>query len=438
MSKQTISYNLSQDVEVTIKADVIVIGGGPGGLGAAVASARNGADTVLIERYGYLGGMATAGEVSPFMGNHLKDQSLDRPIYTDWINAMIKYWPGKNSTSNAEWIPNNYRDRMISKDIAMLAMEDLCLEAGVRLVYHHNLFDSIVKNGKIDTVILFSKSGLTAAQAEIFIDCTGDADLAAKAGCEIEYGNEDGLCQPMTLCFKLGNVDKSIMPDRPGINVLYDEAKAKGEIKCPRENVLWFHHLDDDVIHFNTTRVVKKSAINGLELSEAEIEARRQLREYLVFLRKYVPGFENASIHSIAHHIGVRESRRVRGINYIGVEAFEEARKYPDAIARVRYPIDIHSPNGSGTIIKSMPENDWYEIPYGCIVAKDVDNLLVGGRPISVDHALHSSMRVMPPACTIGQAAGTAAAMACKAGVTPAEIDGVVLRNNLKEMGANL
>ena len=242
----------------------------------------------------------------------------------------------------------------------------------------------------------------------------------------------------MTLCFKLAGVDKNRMADRSTINELYEKAKDAGEINCPRENVLWFDTLEDDVVHFNTTRVVMKSAINGLELSEAEIDARRQLREYLIFLRKYAPGFENARIHSIASHIGLRESRRVRGIKYIGVEAFDQAQKFPDAIAKVTYSIDIHNPSGSGTTIKQMPVGKWYEIPYGCIVAKDVKNLLVGGRPISVDHALHSSCRVMPPACSIGQAAGTAAAMCLRQQIVPAELDGVTLRKQLRAMGADL
>ncbi|MFA6715458.1 MAG: FAD-dependent oxidoreductase, partial [Victivallaceae bacterium] len=153
---------------------------------------------------------------------------------------------------------------------------------------------------------------------------------------------------------------------------------------------------------------------------------------------KHVSGCENIRLHSVAHHIGVRESRRVVGIDYIGMEAFEQAKKYPDGIAKVRYPIDIHNPGGSGTVIRTLAEDEWYEIPYGCIVARDVSNLLIGGRPISVDHALHSSMRVMPPACSVGQAAGTAAAMAVQTQTVPAKLDGTKVREKLREMGAVL
>ncbi|MDD5599422.1 MAG: FAD-dependent oxidoreductase [Victivallaceae bacterium] len=435
MNTETINYSVQQKIPVNIQAEVIVIGGGPGGIGAAVAAARNGADTLLIERYGYLGGMASAGEVFPFMSNHLNGRTLDKPVYADWVNAMRKYSPGNDGGRDEEVETSR---GCYSKDEAMLAAEDICLEAGVRLVYHHNLFDAVVKNGKIEAVVLFSKSGLSAAKAEIFIDCSGDADLAFKAGCEYEYGNDEALCQPMTLCFKVAGVDADRLPDRAEINRLYDEAKAQGEIQCLRENVLWFVTPQKDIIHFNTTRVIRKSAVDGLELSEAEIEARKQLRQYLEFFREHVSGYENIRIHSIAHHIGVRESRRVAGIDYIGMEAFEQAKKYPDGIAKVRYPIDIHNPGGSGTVIRKLADDEWYEIPYGCIVARDVSNLLIGGRPISVDHALHSSMRVMPSACSVGQAAGTAAAMAIETHSIPAQLDGAKVRARLREMGAVL
>ena len=184
----------------------------------------------------------------------------------------------------------------------------------------------------------------------------------------------------MTLCFKLSGVDIPSMPSREEIKRLYIAAKQRGDVDCPREDVLYFWTQENDLVHFNTTRVIKKRGIDGMDLSEAEIEARRQLRQIVDFLRKNVAGFANARIHSIAHHIGIRETRRVIGMDYVSVTDFEAARKYPDAIARINYPIDIHNPGGSGTIIKHLQPNDWYEIPYGCIVPADSENLLVGSR----------------------------------------------------------
>lgn len=423
-----IRYAPAAEVPLRHRAEVIVVGGGPGGLGAAVMAARAGAQVLLIERFGFLGGMAAAGEVHPFMGNHLHGEPLDGPIYTEWLDRMQAYRAA----------PEPAQRLMISKDIAMLAAEDLCLAAGVTLLYHHTLIDAPLDGRRIDALVLHSKSGFSAARADVYVDCTGDADLAFRAGCTCEQGGPSGHCQPMTLCFKLDGVARDRAPERAEVNRLYDEAKARGEIDNPRENVLAFSWFTPDVVHFNTTRIIRHDATNGEELSDAEIAGRRQLRQLLAFLRARVPGYEAAEIRSIAHHIGVRESRRVRGEAYLTREDYLARTKFPDAIARVRYPIDIHNPDGTGTEILELPEDDWYEIPYGCLVARDRDNLLVGGRPISVDHAIHSSMRVMPPACTVGQAAGLAAALAAARGCRPAELDGAEVRRRLVAQGARL
>jgi hypothetical protein len=239
----------------------------------------------------------------------------------------------------------------------------------------------------------------------------------------------------MTLSFDLAGVDVERMPDRKRINALYDEARAEGRLRCPRHDVLWFRSVEPDRIHFNTTRITGRDATDTLALSEAEVEGHRQVTDYLEFLRRDVPGFEQARLHAIGATVGVRESRRVRGHAYLRREDFEGASKFPDGIARVNYPIDIHSPTGGGTEHAHLPEGEWYEIPYGCLVPVDCDNLLVGGRPISVDHAVHSSMRVMPPACTVGQACGTAAAMAVERGCAPAELDGREVRGSLIRQG---
>ena len=428
---------LPQELPVNIESDVIVIGGGPGGLGAAVAAARSGADTVLVERYSAPGGMAFVGEVSPFMTNHVDGKSLDRGVYLEWVNRIQSYIPGEKIEPEAATGPS----KLIPKAIAAMAAEDLLKDAGVRLVYHHHLFDCIKKGDAIDAAVLFSKSGLTAAKADIFVDCSGDADLAAKAGCQIEFGNEEGFCQPMTLCFKLENVnlDDEFQNDpwklRKVLTQVYLEAKENGEVNCPREDILLFPTRDPKVIHFNTTRVIKHSALDGMALSDAEIIAREQIRQLMSLFQKKVPAMKNATLRSMGAHIGVRESRRVIGENFIGLEAFEQRAKFTDSIARVRYPVDIHNPSGTGTDLRHMPEGEWYEIPYGCIVAKGVDNLLIGGRPISVDHGLHSSMRVMPPACTVGQAAGIAAAMSAAGKCKPSELDGVAVHNKMAEAG---
>jgi len=418
----TVTRPEQPDIPVLHDVDVLVVGGGPGGIGAAVAAARQGARTLLCERYGFLGGMASAGLISPFMPNGLKGQPFDTGIFRQWWDLMDAM--------------GGMRGSALCHETAKLAAERLCLDAGVELLYHVQLDRPLMDGRRVDCVLMLGKSGLTAHRARVYVDCTGDADLAARAGCSFELGRpEDGYCQPMTTCFDLAGVDIDRMPDHKTINALYDKARAEGRLVCPRHNVLWFRTVEDDRIHFNTTRIVKHDATDTLSLSDAEIEGRRQIMDYVRFLREDVAGFENARLHAIAVNIGVRESRRVRGHAYLTREDFERASKFPDAVARVNYGIDIHSPTGGGTELVRLPQGEWYEIPYGCLVPVDCDNLLIGGRPISVDHAVHSSMRVMPPACTIGQAAGTAAAMAVQQGVTPGEIDGIEVRRRLVEQG---
>ncbi len=431
---------LPDTLSVRHQAQVMVIGGGPGGIGAAVAAAREGADVLLVEHYGYLGGMATAGEVNPFMPNHLNGESLDTGIFEEWLDRMIGYGGAKP------------KSRTFDSNIARLAAEDLCLEAGVRLLYHHRTIHATVDQRRLHTLVLHSKSGLTAAQAQTFIDSTGDGDVAALAGCRFHLGDEThGGCQPMTLCFKLQldsrdrpsgasgqDLYQAMAEEMDHIQKVYAAAQADGRIDCPRENVLVFRGIEDNIVHFNTTRVVGRSSIDGEALSHAEIEARRQLRQIVAVLRQEVPIFRHTRIYSIAPQIGVRESRRIEGRCYVTIDDFRSARRFPDAVARVTYGIDIHNPQGSGTTLLDLPCGKWYEIPWGCLLTADLDNLAVGSRCISVDHAVHSSMRIMPPVCSLGQAAGSAAALAARAGCDISEIDGVRLKNHLIGRGRNL
>ena len=440
MSHPMQKVNLPTELPVRNEAEVMVVGGGPGGIGAAVAAAREGADVLLVEHYGFLGGMATAGEVNPFMPNHLDSRSLDEGVYTDWLDRIESYGGRRRGTL------------VFNPNVARLAAEDLCLEAGVRLLYHHRTAQVETAERRITCVVLHTKSGLSAARAGQYIDGTGDGDLCAAAGCAFEYGGEGTeYVQPMTLCFKL-KLDRADAPPGRGREDLYTlvreqnnriqqafrRAQEDGRIHCPRENVLMFRGVDGDVVHFNTTRVIKKSSINGAELSEAEIEARRQLRELVAVLRSDVPIFRNARVYSIAPQIGIRESRRILGRYYLTRKDYEDCAAFPDGVARVNYPIDIHSPTGSGTEIVRLPKGGWYEVPFGCLLPRDVDNLAIGSRCISVDHAVHASCRVMAPVCSLGHAAGTAAAMAIQQGVDVCRVDGRELKQRLIRAGRNL
>jgi len=412
-------------------------------------SARNGLQTTVAEAYGVPGGMAVIAEVHPFMSSAINGQDLDAPVYPEWKAAMRRYLPPQANARIDQ--DGGYAPRSINKAAAALAAEDLLLADGVRMLYHHRLVETEMDGRNIRACILHSKGGLRRIQAKMYIDCTGDADLAAAAGCRFDVGDQHGHCQPMTLCFKLANVQAKyvksgnamqlIDPEwRAMINAKYRAAVRNGRVHCEREDVLLFPYPagDKGVLHFNTTRVLHLSALDGDELAQAEIEARRQLRELLFWLRDDVPGFAEAELLSMGIQIGVRESRRVKGLVTLTKEDFERAAKFPDAIARCNYQIDIHSPDGSGTYRQNLPLGEYYEIPYGCIVPEDCDNLLVGGRPVSADMAVHSSLRIMPTAISLGQAAGCAAALAIQEKKQPRHLDGTAVRACLCRMGAML
>jgi hypothetical protein len=412
--------------------DVIVAGGGPGGIAAAIASAREGAKTLLVERYGFLGGAGTAMMVNPWMSYRAGDggEQIIFGVLQELIDGMSELGMyGHPKARNA-----------FDPEALKVVAERLCLEAGVTLLYHTFLAGvNMGSGGNIQSIRLANKSGLVDLSARMYVDATGDADLAALAGALVEKGREvDSHCQPMTLNFRMADVDIPRMPDKNEITRLFLEAKERGELDCPREDVLWFYANQPDVIHFNTTRVILKDATDPWQLTEAEIEGRRQVQQLVAFLKKDVAGFENAYLQTTAPQIGVRESRRVMGEHVLTAEELLSACKFDDCVARGAYPVDIHNPTGSGTIIRKLKPGEWYDIPLRSLIPLKLDNLLVGGRPISATHEAHSAIRVQPIAIAIGQAAGTAAALCVKDNVSPREIQVGKVQQSLQSQGARL
>ncbi|MGM7722191.1 FAD-dependent oxidoreductase [Metabacillus sp. Hm71] len=414
-----------------LEYDVIVAGGGPSGIAAAVAAARNGAKTLLIERYGFLGGAGTAMMVNPWMTYSAGPKQIIYGVLQELIDGMSElgmYGHPKQKTA-------------FDPEALKYVAEHLCLDAGVELLYHTFLGDAQMDDSKrnIQSIRVANKAGLMDLKAKIYVDTTGDADLSALAGATVEKGREvDSLSQPMTLNFRMANVDIDRMPSREGMTELYIEAKKRGELKCPRENVLWFYANQEGVIHFNQTRVILKDATNPWELTAAEIEAREQVQEFVSFLKKHVDGFENAYLQTTAPQIGVRESRRVIGDYKLTAEELLNACKFDDVVALGSYPVDIHNPAGEGTLLQHLKPGEWYDIPYRSLIPKNIDNLIVGGRPISATHEAHSALRVQPIAIAIGQAAGTAAALCAKEGKLPRKSDVKQIQNSLLEQGAYL
>lgn len=416
--------------------DVIVAGGGLSGAAAAVAAAREGLSVLLLEQYGFLGGMATAGLVNPFMP------------YTTWVAKWQYNWDEKvnqgifgsiiNSLSELGGLHKN--NRTFNEELLKLILDRMMKKFNIKVLFHSFVSGAKVQDNKLLSVSVTNKSGIKEYFAKYFVDATGDADLSALSGCEYNVGrNEDGQCQPMTLCFRLANVDSTqfdLGKSRAEINKLYSEFKEKGLIKNPRENVLMFEHMVESVVHFNSTRITGKMPMDAEELSEAEVLAREQVYELYRFMKENIPGFQNSQLLMSGCQIGVRESRRIVGEVTITEDDLLNARKFHDSIARGTYPVDIHNPSGSGTVLKDIPYGDYYTIPYRALVPKGIDNLIVAGRPISSTHEAHSAYRIMPICTCIGEGAGTAASIAVKENIPFREVDYKKIQSLLSKYGA--
>ena len=275
-------------------------------------------------------------------------------------------------------------------------------------------------------------------EADYFVDASGDAQLAYFAGCPTVLGREpDSLCQPMTLCFRVGNVDvEKFYAGREKLNKAHQRSLQAGELINPRENILVFRTPINNVLHFNTTRVVKKNPTSPLEVTEAEVIARRQVYEIYEFMKKHADGFEDSFLMMTAAEIGVRESRMIVGDYILNEQDCRNCVKFEDAVAACNYDIDIHNPEGTGTSHYYFPKGEYYTIPYRALIPKGVENLLVAGRCISSDHGAQASYRIMPVVCCIGEAAGTAIGLASKNKIPVRKIDVGELQNILKKNGA--
>jgi hypothetical protein len=399
--------------------DVIVVGGGPGGFSAAVAAAKRGARVLLVERYGFLGGMATAGLVNPFMSYKLHGERLTTSVFNELIDSMEREGA------------LDERQVVFDDEIMKLILDEMMRRHGIDLLLHSFFVAADVGNGRIEGIHTVGKSGVISVRGKMFVDSTGDGDLAARTGATLEKGRpQDGFSQPMTLCFRVGGVTGGLSAGelRDELTEILLEAKAAGQVNQPRENVLIFPTLIPGAYHFNTTRIVQKDATDAMSMTEAELEGRRQVRELLALFRRRSKRFKQAYLLKVAAQTGVRESRRVMARYVLGETDVLSARKFEDGISRSTYPIDIHNPTGEGTVIKRVPKGDYYEIPYRCLVPGTPDNLLVGSRCISSTHEAHSSLRVMPVVAGVGEAAGTAAAMAVASRCTPREVSGAKLK----------
>jgi hypothetical protein len=443
------------------ETDVLVVGGGPAGIGAAVGAAQAGARVVLAERYGFLGGNATAALVMPLMSFHTQRPAAHGKGATTLLPT--DHGPGESVIAG---VLARLLERLVAAGGAIapslatgyvvpfdpewfkLVVLDLLDEAGVELLFHA-LASGVIGGSTVEGVVFETKSGPLAVRAGVTVDCTGDADVAVQAGAPFEIGRADGLVQPMTLMFRVAEFQRAAFqayvkthPNQwRGVHGLWDlvrEATAAGELELPREDILFFATPHEGEVSVNSTRVTRVLGTDVWDLSYAEWASRRQMRQIAAFLRRYVPGFERSYVMQSGINIGVRETRRILGEYQLDADDVLGARKFDDAIARGAYPVDIHNPSGAGTVLKRLPPGEAYDIPLRSLLPRNTRRIVVAGRCLSGTHEAHSSYRVMPIVMATGQAAGVCAALAAGRGGGPREVPVGEIQRELLRQGANL
>lgn len=446
--------------ERNLQFDVAVIGGGPAGTVAAIASAMQGAKTILVEKNGYLGGALTGCGTGPQMSYHAGSVQVVCGIPEKMEQEMVKR--GYSTGHQPDAVGYCATTTAFDPEGLKMVWEDMALEAGVTLLYHTVYTGCTKENGRIKSVRLYSKGGFMNLTADEFIDASADADLAVDAGVPTTYGREeDQVAQPMTMNFHVYGVDRKelcafVMENRDDMAAGTPEnlseyrhydisgaykrvAKSKREGKYPidRENVLCFETNTDGEYVVNMTRIKDCSAVDPFELTKAEIEGRRQVRAVFDFLKENIPGFENAHMMYTGPEIGIRESRHIVGSYTLTDQDLIQNVMFPDAIAMGGYPIDDHTKGIEDPRKAKFHMGSWYSVPYRSLTA-DVKNLLVAGRCISATHSACAAIRVTPIVMAIGQAAGTAAAFAADEGICVQDVDTDRLRQQLVKDGAFL
>jgi glycine/D-amino acid oxidase-like deaminating enzyme len=441
--------------------DVLVVGGGNAGCVAALAAARSGARTLLVERYGFLGGTATAAMVGPWMTFHAGSERIVGGIAQEIVERLVALGGSPGHLPDAsDYVPTI---TPFDPELHKALLFDLMREAGVNLLLHALHVDTLRDGHGIVCGARFATvGGPREVRARVTIDATADAYVAAAAGCALQQGDAQGRVQPASLMFRLSHVDLDALAtyvrERPeqmrtslapaqrvpsaltavaGLYELWAQAQADG-IDIPRELCSFFISPYPDEVTVNMTRVTEIDPLDPDDLTRAEVEARAQVMRLLAFFRARVPGFARARLAATGTQIGIRESRRIVGVYTLSAEDLLAARTFDDAVARSAYPIDVHNPSGAGTTTRRLPPGTAYEIPYRCLVPIATEGLLVAGRAISTTHEALASTRLTPTVMTLGQAAGTAAALALDMGTNLRNVDPPTLRARLIAAGVDL
>ncbi len=441
--------------------DLVVAGGGAAGFGAALAAARQGMKTVIIEREFALGGIMTLGLMSKIAISPML-QGIPRELITRLAESKMS-------------LPAGGTEVPIDPEATKLLLEEMLLAEHVRIMLGNAVVGAVQQDGKLRAVLIENKSGCQAVAGKVFIDATGDGDLAARAGAQFQSGRpEDGLCSAPTLMFRVYNIDLektmayldthpeemnpsySQYPPTPAAlrehyyapaqkychfatferlidKVASERRFSDWEIRVLKQRgIIFLNQPNPNQVLVNTTRIPYFHGADAQELSDAMIEGRKQAHFIHRFMKEYIPGFENSAIMDTASILGVRESRRITGDYTFTEDDVNGQARFADAIVRKSGGIEVHGLAGFGTEIKELPREAWYDIPYRSIIAKDFVNLLLAGRCFSATQKALSAARSIGFCMALGEAAGTAAALAIHEGVAVRRIAIADLQRLLK------
>jgi glycine/D-amino acid oxidase-like deaminating enzyme len=422
---------------MTDRYDVVVVGSGSAGSSAAITAARLGMRTLLVDRLGFMGGTSTA-VLDTFYAFYTPGDRPRRVVGGIGWEVVRRL----NDAGVAFERPNTYgagTGVTYDQETLKVVWEELAADAGVELLLHTWATGVRVGDAGVEGVRLWNKGGERWLEAAVVIDASGDADVAAMAGAAYDNAAKQGRVQSLSTLFKLANVDveRAASVRKAELWDLMRQAAADGSYLLPRIEGSWHRTPFPGVALIHMTRIPNVDATDPDQLTAAEVEGRRQVREYARFLRDRVPGFERSVVVATSPSIGVRESRRVHGDYVLTRDDVLAGRRFDDEIALCGAPIEDHHAGGD-TEWRYVAEDGVYGIPYRCLVPADVDRLLVAGRCFSASHDAHASARSMATCMAMGQAAATAAAMAVRDGIPPRDVDRDGLRAQLHADGALL
>lgn len=413
----------AKELDVFGEYDVVVVGGGPAGIAASVSAAKHGAKTLLIERYGFLGGMGTAGGVTNFAGLYgLRQGEMTQVVHgvVDELLERMDLLGGLNQPQDG--MQGRIRVRSYDSSIYKCAADEMLQSAGVEILFHAYASNVMSEGRRISSLVVETKSGRQALLSKVFIDCSGDGDVAALAGVPHALGDGQGSGLYPTTMFRVGHVDApralQAVGEFQAINdfIAKTQAQYPGRYNFPRQGAILRPQINPTEWRVNVTQLqnAQGQAINGVnarELSFGEQEGRKQIAEFFRFLREQVPGFESSAIIEIAPQLGIRETRRIEGLYALSEDDILNSVRFSDSIGINAWPMELHQ---KGRIEWKFPkdtERAYNDLPYRMLVPMHLDNLLVAGRCASMTHEGQSAARASGACFVMGQAAGTAAAI---------------------------